>query len=95
MPFLNGNTTHHEAHSAEPDHANTEPMAIIGLAVRAADEATDAEAFWDFLLRARQAARPIPEDRLSSTGFYHPDPNRGGSVGQEDTDVPEIGLTSW
>ncbi|EAW14856.1 putative polyketide synthase [Aspergillus clavatus NRRL 1] len=80
MPsFINGNTNPNEVHVAEHGHGNTEPMAIIGLAMRAADEATDAEAFWDFLLRARQAARPIPEDRLSSKGFYHPDPNRGGT----------------
>jgi acyl transferase domain-containing protein len=75
MPsFINGNTNHNE-HHGDPD-----PIAIIGLAMRAADEATDAEAFWDFLLRARQAAQPIPEDRLSSKGFYHPDPNHGGTV---------------
>lgn len=58
-----------------------EPMAIIGLAIRAADEATEAEAFWDFLLRARQASRPIPEDRISAKAFYHPDPDHGGTVG--------------
>lgn len=61
--------------------AGAEPIAIIGLAIRAADEATEAEAFYDFLLRARQATRPIPEDRLSSKGFYHPDPDHGGTVG--------------
>ncbi|KAJ5630171.1 polyketide synthase [Penicillium herquei] len=56
-----------------------EPIAIIGLTMRAADEATDAEALWDFLLRARQATRPIPDDRFRSKGFYHPDPNHGGT----------------
>ncbi|KAF5855206.1 hypothetical protein ETB97_009675 [Aspergillus alliaceus] len=50
MPFLKGNAVHHEAHSAELSHSNTELMAFIGLAMRAADKAMDIEAFWDFLL---------------------------------------------
>lgn len=79
-PYLNGDSSDHTVHFVNRHAAETEPMAIIGLAMRAADEATDAEAFWEFLLRARQATRPIPEDKLSSKAFYHPDPDHGGTV---------------
>lgn len=79
-PFLNGGTQDYSEHIAHHGADDREPIAIIGLAMRAADEATDAEAFWHFLLRARQATRPIPEDRLSSKAFYHPDPDHGGTA---------------
>lgn len=79
---VNGITSGNVVHIATHKLQDPEPIAIIGLAMRAADEATDTEAFWDFLLRARQAARPIPEDRFSSKGFYHPDPDHKGTVGE-------------
>lgn len=81
MPsFINGDPGDPQVGVTPHVADNTEPIAIIGLAMRAADEATDAEAFWNFLLGARQATRPIPEDRLSSKAFYHPDPNHGGTA---------------
>lgn len=79
-PYLNGDTDDRTERIAQQGFDDREPIAIIGLAMRAADEATDTEAFWHFLLRARQATRPIPEDRLSSKAFYHPDPDHGGTV---------------
>ena len=81
MPsFINGDPGDPQVGVTPHVADNTEPIAIIGLAMRAADEATDTEAFWHFLLRARQGTRPIPEDRLSAKAFYHPDPNHGGTV---------------
>lgn len=79
-PSLNDDAYEHLNHINGHYTTNAEPVAIIGMAMRAADEATDVEAFWDFLLRARQASRPIPEDRLNPNAFYHPDPNHGGTV---------------
>jgi acyl transferase domain-containing protein len=79
-PYLNGDTDDHTERIAHHGVEDREPVAIIGLAMRAADEANDTEAFWHFLLKARQATRPIPEDRISSKAFYHPDPDHGGTV---------------
>ncbi|KAK2806488.1 Type I Iterative PKS [Emmonsiellopsis sp. PD_5] len=55
------------------------PLAIIGIAARYAQEASDTEKFWEFLLRARQATTPFPKDRLDSNAFYHPDTEHGGT----------------
>lgn len=57
-----------------------EPFAIIGFSARYAQEASDPEKFWEFLLRARQATTPVPTDRFNSEAFYHPDPEHGGTV---------------
>ena len=56
------------------------PLAIIGFAARYAQEAYDAEKFWDFLLNARQSTTAFPEDRFNADAFYHPDPEHGGTV---------------
>lgn len=57
-----------------------EPFAIIGFSARYAQDASDPEKFWEFLLTARQATTPVPKDRFNSEAFYHPDPEHGGSV---------------
>lgn len=57
-----------------------EPFAIIGFSARYAQEASDPEKFWEFLLRARQATTPVPKDRFNSEAFYNPDPEHGGTV---------------
>ncbi|KAK2765219.1 Type I Iterative PKS [Arachnomyces sp. PD_36] len=56
-----------------------EPFAIIGFSARYAQEASNPEKFWEFLLRARQATTPVPKDRFNSDAFYHPDPEHGGT----------------
>ncbi|KAI9931732.1 hypothetical protein MW887_010311 [Aspergillus wentii] len=56
------------------------PLAVIGLAARFSQEATTPEAFWEFLLRARQSTTSFPPDRLNQNAFYHPDPDHGGTV---------------
>lgn len=57
-----------------------EPYAIIGFSARYAQDASDPEKFWEFLLRARQATTAPPEDRFNSDAFYHPDSEHGGTV---------------
>ncbi|KAH8704971.1 hypothetical protein BGW36DRAFT_456523 [Talaromyces proteolyticus] len=56
-----------------------EPLAIIGFAAKYAQEASDAQKFWQFLIEARQASTPFPNDRLSKDGYYHPDPEHAGT----------------
>ncbi|RAL02560.1 type I polyketide synthase [Aspergillus ibericus CBS 121593] len=58
----------------------TRPLAIIGLAAKYSQEATDAEKFWKFLLEARQSWTSIPKDRLNLDGYFHPDPERAGTI---------------
>lgn len=62
----------------------TEPLAIIGLACRFPQDATNAENLWELLLTQRSAWSPWPEDRIRSSGHYHPDPNHGGTVSGRD-----------
>lgn len=57
-----------------------EPMAIIGMATRFPQEATNTEKLWEFLLKGRSAHTPFPKDRINPDGHYHPDPEHGGTV---------------
>ncbi|KAF5636495.1 polyketide synthase [Fusarium sp. NRRL 52700] len=71
MPFLQ-----------ESSHAQStlEPVAIIGIGMRGPGDASDPEKFWQMLLDARSARSEIPKDRYNVDGFYHPDPERLGSI---------------
>lgn len=71
MPFLQ-----------EPTHiqSTVQPIAIIGIGLRGPGDASDPEKFWKMLLDARSARSEIPQDRYSVDGFYHPDPQRLGSI---------------
>ncbi|EEY15605.1 lovastatin nonaketide synthase [Verticillium alfalfae VaMs.102] len=57
-----------------------EPIAIIGMDLKFPGDATDAESFWDMLMEGRSALREIPTDRFNVSAFYHPDPERAGSL---------------
>ncbi|KAK0392639.1 hypothetical protein NLU13_2134 [Sarocladium strictum] len=71
MPFLQ-----------EPGRAQStsQPIAIIGIGLRGPGDASDPERFWQMLLDARSARSEIPKDRYNVDGFYHPDPERLGSI---------------
>nr|URN71259.1 alternapyrone polyketide synthase [Menisporopsis theobromae] len=62
--------------------ARQEPIAIIGMALRGPGDASDTEKFWNLLCSGRTARSEIPRDRYSVDGFYHPDPERKGSIQQ-------------
>ncbi|KAI0967014.1 putative polyketide synthase [Xylaria arbuscula] len=49
-----------------------EPIAIIGTACRFAGDATSPSKLWELLREPRDVRREIPDERFSSTGFYHP-----------------------
>ncbi|KAI1029050.1 hypothetical protein LB504_012981 [Fusarium proliferatum] len=57
-----------------------EPIAVIGLDLKFPGDATDADGFWDMLVTGRSACTDIPDDRFKVSSFYHPDPERSGSV---------------
>jgi acyl transferase domain-containing protein len=63
---------------APPAHA--EPLAVIGLACRFPQDATNIETLWQCLLAGRSMATRIPEEKINTNGFYHPDPEHGGSI---------------
>lgn len=57
-----------------------EPIAIIGLDLKFPGDATNADGFWKMLHEGCSALKDIPEDRFKVSSFYHPDPERAGSV---------------
>lgn len=72
MPFIQEATG-----QADP---TSQPIAIIGIGLRAPGDASDPENFWQMLVDARSARSEIPKDRYNVDGFYHPDPERLGSI---------------
>jgi hypothetical protein len=58
------------------------PIAIIGIAFRGPGDARDPEAFYRMLVEGRSARSKIPKDRYNVDAFYHPDPERMGSIQQ-------------
>jgi hypothetical protein len=55
-------------------------IAVIGLDLRFPGDGTDAESFFDMLLKGRSAMTEVPSDRYKVESFYHPDPERAGTV---------------
>lgn len=57
-----------------------DPIAIIGLDARLPGDGATAEKFYEFLLAGRSAQSNVPKDRYDAESFWHPDPDRAGSV---------------
>lgn len=57
-----------------------EPIAVVGFSLKFPQDATSSEAFWQMLMEGRSARTRIPSNRFDTDGFYHPDPQRQGSV---------------
>ena len=57
-----------------------EPIAVVGLATRFAQNANTTETLWKLLLKARSTWSAIPRERFNAGAFYHPDPEHGGTV---------------
>lgn len=55
-------------------------IAVVGMACRFPGDATNIEALWEMLRDAKDAWSEIPSDRFNAKGWYHPNPNRPGSV---------------
>lgn len=58
----------------------TMPIAIIGMACRFPGDATSPEKLWNMLAEKRSGWCEIPKDRFNIDAFYHPDPDRNGTV---------------
>lgn len=56
------------------------PIAVIGMGFRGPGEAKDLDSLWEMLEAKREAWSPVPKDRWNNEAFYHPDPNRMGTV---------------
>ena len=57
-----------------------EDIAIIGFSLRFPQDAVSPESFWKMLVEGRSAATEVPGSRFNIDAFYHPDPDRLGSV---------------
>ena len=65
---------------APADGRMDDAIAVVGMACRFPGDATSVEAFWEMIRDGKDAWSEIPEDRFNAKGWYHPDPNRPGSV---------------
>ena len=61
------------------ERANTEPIAITGMACRFPG-AADAAAFWELLARNGDAIREVPRERWDAAEYYDPDPDAPGKM---------------
>ncbi len=57
-----------------------EALAVVGLACRLPQEAKNIEGLWQCLLEGRSLASRIPKRAFDPDGFYHPNPDRGGTL---------------
>ncbi|KXH41518.1 PKSN polyketide synthase for alternapyrone biosynthesis protein [Colletotrichum salicis] len=57
-----------------------EPIAIIGTACRLPGEATSVGRLWDMISHGRSAHGKVPSSRWDADLWYHPDPDRKGSI---------------
>ncbi|CAP96413.1 Pc21g15160 [Penicillium rubens Wisconsin 54-1255] len=58
---------------------SSEPIAIVGMAMRLPGKIRTSEDFWDLLANKKSGRVPVPANRYNSEGFYHPS-GRPGTV---------------
>lgn len=69
-PALNGDV-HHDA---------VAPIAVIGMSCRLPGDASDPRKLWDLVSEGRSAWSIVPAEKFNIDAFYHPDPERMGTV---------------
>ena len=62
---------------------DVEPIAIIGMACRSSGNVGSAEELWELCSRVRSGWTPIPKERWSHEGFFHPNASRTGTYNTE------------
>ncbi|HEY0168696.1 MAG TPA: thioester reductase domain-containing protein [Jatrophihabitans sp.] len=67
------------ARQAKPARV-TEPIAIVGRALRMPGGASSPEAWWPLLRDGVDATTEFPTDRADTTGYLHPDPEHPGTA---------------
>ena len=55
-------------------------IAIVGIGCRLPGGISDADGYWDFLLRRGDGVVPVPRDRWRTEKFYDPDPDAPGRM---------------
>jgi hypothetical protein len=71
QPTLSGGDQHQNA---------DDPIVIVGAACRLAGMASSLGSLWDMMKDSRTAHAKVPKDRWDADAWYHPDPDRKGSV---------------
>ncbi|TAQ90647.1 hypothetical protein B7494_g1069 [Chlorociboria aeruginascens] len=69
--------------STSPDPVGEDesmPIAIVGIGCRMPGDATSPDKLWDFIAQGRNAYSEVPRDRFNINAFYHPSPERHGTV---------------
>lgn len=56
------------------------PIAVVGVGARFPGDATDPEQLWKMLVEGRNALSEVPKDRYNVDAFYHPHPERSGTM---------------
>ncbi|KAI3393179.1 hypothetical protein diail_4635 [Diaporthe ilicicola] len=57
-----------------------EPIALVGSSCRFAGNATSPSELWKTLSNPTDLSRPVPANRFSATGFFHPDAEHNGTT---------------
>jgi acyl transferase domain-containing protein len=74
------------AHGTSPSTADfenddkLEPIAIIGASCRFPGEASSMMGLWEMIKNSRSAHGKVPADRFDVDAWYHPSPDRKGTV---------------
>ncbi|KAI9724598.1 MAG: Type I Iterative PKS [Chrysothrix sp. TS-e1954] len=83
--FVNGDS-HPQAQAGAllddqvPSLPKTEPIAIVGMGCRLPGEASTPSKLWDLLRDGRSGRCDVPASRFNMKGFYHPNPDRPGTM---------------
>ncbi len=75
-----GSQAHMKNAAMEQD--KSEPIAVVGFALKFPQDAVSVEGFWQMLIDGRSAMTEIPQDRWNVDAFYQPNPDRLDSVSQ-------------
>ena len=60
--------------------STTEPFVDLCLGCRLPGGIDTPSKFWDVLIEGKSTQSPIPRSKFNTDGFYHPDPERPGSI---------------
>jgi acyl transferase domain-containing protein len=61
-------------------HEAADDIAIVGLSFRLPTDISSDDAFWEMLQEGRSASGAVPDDRFSLERYWHPSPDRHGTV---------------
>ena len=61
-------------------HAQTEPIAVVGMGCRYPNGANSPEAFWELLRDGRDGITEVPPGRWDARAYYDPQPDRTGKI---------------